>query len=166
MLRGANKTRLWQLCALCPSWCIVWVGFFHDCSECSWHFLLRGQRVANHLYFTSHFMKHPGTFVLFHAEMVGKNVQFMSTNPRVFFSPTLLETNKSPWKKSWYFPVNTIKIRWILHGYVSLQEGNPQQGCFLRVELARYVRIDGQVAKDRRQAGQKTTQPLGKIVNK
>ena len=37
---------------------------------------------------------------------------------------------------------------------------------FLRVELARYVRIDGQVAKDRRQAGQKTTQPLGKIVNK
>lgn len=38
--------------------------------------------------------------------------------------------------------------------------------CFLRVELARYVRIDGQVAKDRRQAGQKTTQPLGKIVNK
>ena len=22
------------LCPL-PSWCIVWVGFFHECSECS-----------------------------------------------------------------------------------------------------------------------------------
>ena len=37
------------------------------------------------LYLSFYEMLHPGKFVFFHAEMVGKNVQFMSTNPRVFF---------------------------------------------------------------------------------